>query len=158
MIMPMIKNEFADNGYILEDEIVDIISIAQSIPGVMAISTSYLLGYKLKGIKGGFLSVIASILPCIIIIGIISKIYDLFIKNATIKYILDGLSGAVSAILFLTVINLLKGINKSEKRNIYFILIVVVLMVKIVLKLDLVYILMIFSGVGLLITRGDKDA
>ena len=52
-IVPVIRDEFMKKkGLIDEDEMLDIVALAQSGPGAMAISTSLLTGYKLRGVKG----------------------------------------------------------------------------------------------------------
>lgn len=155
-IIPIIKSEFVDNYYINEDEMLDMISIAQSIPGVMTISTSYLLGRKLKGQIGGIIAVLASTLPCIIIIGIIAKNYNLLIKNETINNILTGLSGSILALLLITIFEMIKKQRESNKKYLYFFISIVSIILKLIFNLNIVFILLIISIIALLVDRGDK--
>lgn len=120
-IIPIIESEFVHKLNLLtKEEMKNIISLANTVPGALAISTSYLVGYKVKGIKGGILSVIAAISPCIIIIALIYSVYQRLIDNVYVRETMFGIGVAVSAILALTVCKMLNSILKSNKRALYF--------------------------------------
>lgn len=111
-IVPIIKQEFVEKlNAMSEKEMMDCVSLSASVPGALAISTSYLVGYKLKGILGGIVAVSASVLPCLVIIGIISIAYRRFITNIYISSILKSIGAMVSAILLVTVFNMIKKIK-----------------------------------------------
>ena len=77
--MPIIKKVYVDDKKILiEDDMLDLIALAQSIPGAMAINTSMLVGYKLRGTLGALVSLIGAFLPPLLIISIISVFYQIF--------------------------------------------------------------------------------
>lgn len=117
-IIPVIKDEFSKKKHLIdEDDMMDIIAIAQSGPGAMAISTSILTGYKIKGIKGAFAAALGAVVPCIVIISIISFFYKEFNQNRIIQLALKGMSGAISAILLLTTYNMYK--NSVKKDSLY---------------------------------------
>jgi chromate transporter len=79
----------------------DIIALAQSIPGAMAINTSMLVGYKLRGIMGALVSLIGAFLPPLLVISVVYVFYELFQTNLLIQSILLGMRGAVSAVMIL---------------------------------------------------------
>lgn len=115
-IIPVIKDEFSNKRNLIdEDDMIDIIAIGQSGPGAMAINTSILTGYKIRGPKGAIVAALGSVSPCIIIITIISYFYQQFSNNRIIQLALKGMSGAISAILLLTTYDLLKTALKSNK-------------------------------------------
>lgn len=102
-IVPVIKDEFSNKRKLInENEMLDIVSIATSGPGPMAISASILTGYKLFGVLGAFLAAIASTIPSLIIITIISYFYKEFSENYYIKAALLGMGGVISATLLIT--------------------------------------------------------
>ncbi|WP_052292034.1 chromate transporter [Streptobacillus moniliformis] len=85
-IIPIIKDEFVEKNKVISDEqMLKIITLAQSIPGVMTISTSFLVGYYSLGLLGAIIATIASILPCIIVISFIAFSYSKFIANIYIQ-------------------------------------------------------------------------
>lgn len=114
-IVPIIRDEFVEGkNLIYEDDMLDIVALAQSGPGAMAISASLLTGYKLRGPKGALVCMFASILPCLVIITIISGFYKSFRSNFFVNAALSGISGIISAVLFVTVLNMGKSAIKSN--------------------------------------------
>lgn len=103
-IVPVIRDEFVKKRNLIDDdEMLNIVAIAQSGPGPMAINTSILTGYRLNGWKGALVCLLASVLPCLIIISIMYYVYDVISKNSVVKSALACMSGAISAVLFVTV-------------------------------------------------------
>ena len=71
-IMPIIKKTYVDEKfYLTENDMLDIIALAQSIPGAMAINTSMLVGYKLRGVMGALVSLIGAFLPPLLVISVV---------------------------------------------------------------------------------------
>ena len=92
-IVPVIKDIFvSDLELIDEDEMMDIVAISQGGPGAMAISCSVLTGYYLKGPLGAITCLVASSLPCLIILSVISNFYQEFKSNFFINSALEGIS------------------------------------------------------------------
>lgn len=117
-IVPVIKEEFSvKNRFLSEKELLDIIAIAQSTPGALAINTSFLVGYSLKGFPGAVVAVFAAALPCVVIISLISYIYTSIVDSQLLRDILQSMSGAITAILFVTVFRMFRA---NIKNNIAF--------------------------------------
>lgn len=113
-IVPIIKSEFSDKRHLInEDEMLDLVALAQSGPGAMAISASLLTGYRLAGPAGAIVSTVASVLPCLILITIISYFYQQFRSNFWINAMLTGIGGVIGAILLMTTINMGKTALKT---------------------------------------------
>lgn len=116
-IVPAIRDVFVnDLSLISEKDMMDIVALAQGGPGAMAVSCSLLTGYKVRGRKGAFVSVIASVLPCLIILSIIAKFYQEFKTNFFINSALEGISGVISAVLLITVFQMAVASYKSNGR------------------------------------------
>ena len=76
VFLPILKEKFVDKlGWVEEDEIYDMFAIVQSVPGIIAINVSLLLGKRVAGNKGMIISMIGMILPPFIILYIISNNY-----------------------------------------------------------------------------------
>ncbi|WP_068268486.1 chromate transporter [Caviibacter abscessus] len=156
-IVPIIKDKFVkDLKVIDENEMMNIVSIGQSVPGAMAISTSFLVGYKIKGFIGGLIAVIAAVLPCILIITIISFAYIAFINNIYIKAALKGIGAVVSAVLLVTVGKMIIKLVKHNKRVFYITLFFASFILSYFFYWHIALILIISAGAGLLYNRGDK--
>lgn len=152
-IVYIIKDEFVEKLKLLEDKDIDeMISISQSIPGALAISTSFLVGYKLKGYKGAFVSILAAVLPCLVIITGISYFYKEFIKNDYVKFYLNNISASVSAILLLSVLKLMKKAY-SKYRNIFLFIFIISFLLKVIFNFKLVYILVCSAALNLIINH-----
>ena len=103
-IVPIVKDTFVEKYQLMtEDEMLDIMALAQSGPGAMAISTSILTGYKLRGPIGAVTTLSASALPCILILSTVSVFYEQFKSNFYVNAALEGISGVICAILLTTV-------------------------------------------------------
>lgn len=106
-IIPIIRDEFVNHKKLIgEKEMLDLVALSQSGPGAMAISASLLTGYRLRGPLGALTCMFASILPCLVIIFTISHFYQAFRDNFYINAMLLGISGIISAVLFVTVYNM----------------------------------------------------
>lgn len=115
IVIPMMRKHFIEDLNVLtESELLDIAAMAQSVPGAIAINISVLIGYKLNGIKGVIIALIASILPPLIILSIISKSYDLFIENEIILKALKGMEAAVGALIIELVVSMTQVLLKEN--------------------------------------------
>ena len=78
-MIPLIEEEVVNNkGWLSKEEFVDILIVAQSLPGALAVNTSIFLGYKISGILGAITTLIAVILPSFFIILIIAIFFMQF--------------------------------------------------------------------------------
>ncbi len=114
-IVPIVKDVFVEElEAITEDDMLDIVALAQGGPGAMAISTSILTGYKVFGPIGAVVALVASTLPCLIILSLVAKFYTEFRENFFISSALMGISGIISAVLFITVLRMAKAAYKKH--------------------------------------------
>lgn len=73
VIVTLMKEKFVDElHWIEEDEMLDLIAIAQSAPGAIAVNGAIVVGYKLAGLSGALVAIAATILPPFVIISAIS--------------------------------------------------------------------------------------
>lgn len=148
-IVPVIRDEFMKKkGLIDEEEMLDIVALAQSGPGAMAISCSLLTGYRLRGLKGAVVSLVASVLPCLIIISILAYFYQAFSNNFYVKSALMGMAGMISSILFVTVYQM--GKNASKKHKYYaYTLMVLAFIASYIFKIHTILIILTLGLIGL---------
>lgn len=115
-IVPVIKDEFSiKRKLISENEMLDIVSIATSGPGPMAINASILTGYRLHGVFGAILAAISSAIPSLVIITVISYFYREFSTNYYVKAALTGMGGVIAATLLITSYDMAKKALKTNK-------------------------------------------
>ena len=110
------KNRFCDQlHYIDEEEILNLVAIAQSAPGAIAVNGAIVLGYKMAGIPGILVCALGTIIPPFAIIYIVSIFYDAFVANIFIKNMLIGMRAGVGAIIVSVVYDMGKGVLKDHK-------------------------------------------
>ena len=98
VIVSLMKKKFVDEcGWIKEEEMLDLIAIAQSAPGPMAVNGAIVVGYKLAGLTGALVSILGTILPPFIIISIVSVCYEAFRDNYFVSQMLEGMQAGVGA-------------------------------------------------------------
>ena len=115
VLIPLMKAKYVDEyGWMSENESLDLVSIAQSAPGAVAVNASIIMGYRLGGILGTFTALLATVLPPLITLTIVSYFYDAFATNPYVRMFLKGMQCGVTAILLDVVLGLLmKQIRKK---------------------------------------------
>ena len=94
VIVTLMKKKFVDEyHWIEEDEMLDLIAIAQSAPGAIAVNGAIVVGYKLAGMIGALTAIIATIIPPFLIISLISVFYSAFRSNYIVSEMLEGNAG-----------------------------------------------------------------
>ena len=79
VIITLMKQKFVDElHWIDDDEMLDMVAIAQSSPGPIAVNGAVIIGYKLEGIPGVFSAVLGAVLPPFVILTVISMFYSAF--------------------------------------------------------------------------------
>lgn len=102
--------------WISEDEMLNLIIIAESTPGPIAINCATYTGYKVKGFLGSLVSTIAMALPSFIIIFLISTILDNFLEIKLISYAFTGIKVGVGFLIVDAGVKMTKSIDiKSFK-------------------------------------------
>ncbi|XMB72469.1 chromate transporter [Mycoplasmatota bacterium WC30] len=99
--------------WIGEEEFIDIIAIAESTPGPIAINSATYVGYKTHGVKGSIAATIGVLLPSLIIIMIISAFLMQFKDNQWVEYAFMGIRIGVSVLIFNAAIRIYKKLNKN---------------------------------------------
>ena len=100
VIVTLMKNKFVDElHWIDEEEMLDLVAIAQSSPGAIAVNGAIVVGYKLAGIPGVLCSILGAILPPMIILSLISLCYDAFLTNLIVGSMLKGMQSGVAAVI-----------------------------------------------------------
>lgn len=116
VIVTLMKKKFVD-GYhwIDEQEMLDLVAIAQSSPGAIAVNGAIVVGYKLAGIAGVLTSVLATVIPPFVILSVISLFYAAFRSNLVVGWMLNGMQAGVGAVIVQVVWEMGGGIVKERQ-------------------------------------------
>lgn len=99
-MIPLIENEIVTKrNWISKEDFLDLLAIAQSAPGVMAINIAIFVGYKLRGIRGSLATTLGVVLPSFIIILAIAMFFHNFKDNLIVERIFKGIRPAVVALI-----------------------------------------------------------
>ena len=111
VIVTLMKKKFVDEyHWIEENEMLDLIAIAQSSPGAIAVNGAIVVGYKLAGMIGALTAIIATIIPPFVIISLISVFYNAFRENFLVSQMLEGMQAGVGAVIAAVVYEMGAGI------------------------------------------------
>ena len=109
-MIPIIEHEVVDKQkWIERDDFIDIVAVAQSCPGVMAINMSTFVGYRLRRTKGAFCMTLATALPSFLIILAIAMFFKQFEDNAVVESIFRGIRPAVVALIAAPLLKMAKA-------------------------------------------------
>ena len=111
-MISIIKREVVEkNRWIEEPEFLDLLAVAQSLPGILAVNISVSVGERLRGLKGSVVAALGTILPSFLIILCIAIFLtpDIITHNPTISAIFKGIRPAVVALIVAPVITSAKA-------------------------------------------------
>ena len=104
-----IKSELIEKGWLKDEDFLDMITLAQSAPGLFAVNISILTGYKLRGTKGSIVATVASCLPPFTIILLIAMFFTAFKDNEYVLRAFKGIRPVVVALIGVPMIDMIKA-------------------------------------------------
>ena len=112
-MLPVIQRELTQKGWMNQDEFTDIVTLAQTAPGLLAVNISIFAGYRLKGTTGSIVATLGSILPSFLSILAIAIVFSGFQDHPTIEKIFKGIRPVVVALILIPMINMARSANKK---------------------------------------------
>ena len=104
-----IKNELVERKWLKDEDFVDIITLAQTAPGLFAANIAILTGNKLKGTKGSIVATVGSCLPPFLIILFIAMFFTGFKDNEYVIRAFKGIRPVVVALIGVPLIDMIKA-------------------------------------------------
>ena len=115
VIVTLMKKKFVDQYHWIEEkEMLDLIAIAQSSPGAIAVNGAIVVGYKLAGMAGAVTAIVATVIPPFVIISLISVFYNAFRSNFIISQMLEGMQAGVGAVIASVVYEMGRGMADQK--------------------------------------------
>lgn len=146
-MIPLIQKETADNKkWVTEDDILEIVAIAESTPGPIAINAATFVGYKVCGFAGALFSTLGVVLPSFLIISIISLVLKKFESVKVIKYAFFGIRAGVLALIVKALLSMYK---KCPKNTVSYIVIAAAFILTALLKLNVLLVIVMCAVFGL---------
>ncbi len=111
-MVPLIEREIVEcKKWIPRENFLEMLTIAQSMPGPIALNTSVFVGYKLKGYPGAIAGILGIVLPAFTIILAVAVFFTEIRHNRWIEAAFKGMRPAVVALIIAPIIGLSKGLK-----------------------------------------------
>ena len=158
-MISVFEDEFCSKKqYITEPEFIEMIALAESTPGPIAINGATYVGYKRAGVLGSIFATIGMILPSFIIIYLISIYFDAFMQIALVQKAFRGIQCGIGVLIINAGIKMLKK-AKKDWFNITWLVLTIILMVVVELfsiKFSAIYVIVFGGALGVIRTLFDK--
>ena len=106
-MIPLIQREVIErHKWISDKDFLDMLVLAQSTPGPIAVNTSVFVGYKTRGVAGAIAATLGTVLPSFIVILLISRFFRNFIKYRGFKSVLSGIRPVVVGLILATALTM----------------------------------------------------
>ena len=112
-MIPLIQNEMSRRGWLSEEELPDIIALAQSAPGILAVNVAIFAGYRIRGLKGSIVATVGTALPSFFIILFIAALFSGYQNNPDVIRIFKGMRPVVISLIAVPMIKLAHKNNKT---------------------------------------------
>lgn len=159
VIVPLMRKRFVEElQWIDETEMLDLIAIAQSSPGAMAVNTSILIGYRTAGLLGSLVTLLGTITPPLIILTIISQFYVAFRENVVVAAVLKSMQAGVAAVIADVVFGMAANVAK-QKSIVSWIVMISAFVAIYFFKINVMYIILACIILGILMSvlqKGDS--
>ena len=150
VIITLLKKKFVDElHWIDEEEMLDMVAIAQSAPGPIAVNGAIVVGYKLAGLPGIAVSVLGAVIPPFVILSTVSAFYSFFRDNPAVQALLRGMKAGVAAVILSVVYDMASGVVRS-KDPLNLLLMVLAFLANYFLHINVVFIILTAAAAGLI--------
>ena len=149
-MIPLIQRETVDNKkWISDKDILDIVAIAESTPGPIAINAATFIGYRVGGFLGAMAATVGVVLPSFTIIAAISYVLAAFQNVVWIQYAFNGIRAGVLALI----VKALWSMYKQSPKGVFSYLIMFgAFAVTAFLPVNVVFVILFCAAVGILQT------
>lgn len=113
-MIPLIQKEAVEShNWITDEDLLEIVAIAESTPGPIAINSATFVGYRTAGFWGALCATFGVVLPSFIIISIIARVLDQFQQIKAVQYAFYGIRAGVLALVLQSLVKMYKKCPKS---------------------------------------------
>ncbi len=113
-MIPLIQKEAAEKkAWVSEEDILNVVAIAESTPGPIAINMATFIGYKVCGVVGAFFATLGVVLPSFLIISVVAHLLDQFKEYKAVEYAFYGIRAGVLALVIKALVSMYKKMPKN---------------------------------------------
>ncbi|MGE4583222.1 MAG: chromate transporter [Sphaerochaeta sp.] len=108
-MLPILQREVITNhGWVTEEEVLDIYAIGQCTPGIIAVNTATMIGYRTRGVLGAIVATLGEVTPSLVIISLLSTLLVHLQDSIWVQRAFGGIRVAVCALVVQSIISLSK--------------------------------------------------
>lgn len=147
-MIPMIQREIVQKRkWISDNDILDIVAIAESTPGPIAVNSATFVGYHVAGFSGALFATIGVVLPSFVIILLVSFILPQFESNAYVRYAFYGVRAAVLALILNACVSMYR---QAPKQAVSCLIMLGAFIAVAFFKVNAILVILICAAVGLI--------
>lgn len=156
-MLPFMEREFVERRkWLTADEMVDIVAVMQSLPGLIAVNMAVLVGYRVKGVVGALFAAFCSVISPFVIILLIAGGATSLSGSPAVDHVFLGVRAGAAALIFVSLFKLARQVLKGP---LAWVLGTMGFVAAVILKIDVTYVIALgFAvGVGLIVTQALRE-
>lgn len=151
-MLPLFDREFVEKReWLKPEEMVVVVAVMQSLPGLIAINMAVLIGYRIKGFWGAVVASIGSALTPFAVIAVLARFMAVFSGNPTLDHIFLGVRAGTAALILMSLVKLAKGVLNGP---LAWTLAAASFVAAVVLQIDLTFVVLFGFAVGVALVVG----
>ena len=157
-MIPLIQRDVVEkHKWITDDDILEIVAIAESTPGPIAINSATFVGYRVAGFFGAFAATFGVVLPSFVLISLISLVLGEFQNITAVRYAFFGIRAGVLALLLKALVGMYR---KCPKKIVSYCVIAFAFILSVFTKINLLFVIIGCALIGLIysLVIGRRDA
>ena len=108
-MIPLMQQEIVEKKkWLKPEEVIDMVAISESTPGVLAVNFATYVGYKVAGLWGSIVATLSVVLPAFLIILLLSTVLAAYQDSAVVQFVLKGLETGVVVLSMQAIVKLVK--------------------------------------------------
>lgn len=156
VIVSIMQKKFVQQyQWLSQEEMLDLVAIAQSAPGAVVINTSVAVGYRLAGVVGALVAALGTILPPMLILMATFLMYDVIKENELMRLFMQGMQIGATALVIDVVMTMLSGLYKKRSIVDWVIFTLATLMIT-VFNSNVIIVILMASCIGTLLKLLEK--
>ena len=146
-MLPLMDREFVERRkWLTEREMLDVVAVMQSLPGLIAINMAVLIGYRVKGVAGALVAAFASAVTPFAVIAVVARWACALSSSPTVDHVFLGVRAGTAALILLSLVKLARSaLPDAFSRT----LAAVCFVAAVVLQVDLVCVVLLGFAIGL---------
>ncbi|MBQ7793120.1 MAG: chromate transporter [Clostridia bacterium] len=159
-MIPLIQREIVEShGWVSDEDILEIIAIAESTPGPISVNTATFVGYRVAGVSGAFFATLGLVIPSFVVILIISSLLREFQEIKAVQYAFAGIRAGVVALVIKAWWTMYKKCDKTVSA---YVIAALAFVAVAIFDLEVIYVLIACALAGLCVSlyaarKGEKS-